>query len=38
MVKTIIQDMIRRHLGWLVVWGGFFGALIGYISARLGLI
>ena len=38
MVKTIIQDMIRRHLGWLVVWGGFFGALIGYISASLGLI
>ena len=38
MVKTIIQDMIRRHLGWLVVWGGFFGALIGFISVRLGLI
>ena len=38
MVKTIIQDMIRKHLGWLVVWGGFFGALIGLISAKLGLI
>ena len=38
MVKTIIQDMIRRHLGWLVVWGGFFGALIGFIGVRLGLI
>ncbi len=37
MVKTIIQDMIRRHLGWLVVWGGFFGALIGLISSWLGL-
>ena len=22
MVKTIIQEMIKKHLGWLVVWGG----------------
>ncbi|MCD8535698.1 MAG: DUF445 domain-containing protein [Verrucomicrobia bacterium] len=29
MVKNIIQDMIRIHLGWLVVWGGVFGGLIG---------
>ncbi len=29
LVKRIIQDMIRQHLGWLVVWGGAFGALIG---------
>ncbi len=28
-VKRIIQDMIRQHLGWLVVWGGAFGASIG---------
>lgn len=29
MVKEIVQDMIRQHLGWLVVWGGVFGALMG---------
>jgi uncharacterized membrane protein YheB (UPF0754 family) len=29
MVKKIIQDMIHQHLGWLVVWGGVFGGLIG---------
>lgn len=28
-VKTIVQNMIRKHLGWLVVWGGVFGGLIG---------
>lgn len=28
-VKEIIQDIIRKHLGWLVVWGGVFGGLIG---------
>jgi uncharacterized membrane protein YheB (UPF0754 family) len=31
MVKDIIERMIRSHLGWLVVWGGVFGALIGVI-------
>jgi len=28
-VKDIIQNMIRKHLGWLVVWGGVFGGAIG---------
>ena len=32
MVKTIVQDMIYKHLGWLVVWGGVFGGLIGLIT------
>lgn len=32
MVKNIIQDMIKEHLGWLVVWGGVFGALIGLVT------
>jgi uncharacterized membrane protein YheB (UPF0754 family) len=38
LVKTIIQDMIRKHLGWLVVWGGVFGGLIGLISAMLNIL
>lgn len=29
MVKDIVSDMIRKHLGWLVVWGAVFGGLIG---------
>ena len=29
-VKNIIQDMMRKHLGWLVVWGGAVGGLIGF--------
>jgi len=33
MVKEIIQNMIRSHLGWLVVWGGVFGGLIGLLSS-----
>jgi len=32
LVKEIIQDMIRKHLGWLVVWGGVFGGCIGLIA------
>ncbi|OQY40772.1 MAG: DUF445 domain-containing protein [Spirochaetaceae bacterium 4572_7] len=31
MVKIIIQDMIKAHLGWLVVWGGVFGGIIGAV-------
>ena len=33
MVKVIIESMIQKHLGWLVVWGGIFGGLIGLISS-----
>ena len=35
LVKQIIQAMIKKHLGWLVVWGGVFGGLIGLASAFL---
>ena len=32
MVKEIIQNIIKKHLGWLVVWGGVFGGVIGGIA------
>ena len=32
-VKNIIQEMIRKHLGWLVVWGGVVGGIIGFAVA-----
>ena len=35
-VKIIMRDMIHKHLGWLVVWGGFFGFVIGVILGVLG--
>ena len=28
-VKVIIKNIIHQHLGWLVVWGGVFGLLMG---------
>ena len=31
-VKALVQQLIREHLGWLVVWGGVFGGLIGLIG------
>lgn len=34
-VKEIIQNMIREHLGWLVIWGGVFGGAIGLVAAFL---
>jgi hypothetical protein len=36
MVKEIIQTMIRKHLGWLVVWGGVFGGIIGLAMSFTG--
>lgn len=36
LVKDIIQEMIHKHLGWLVVWGGVFGGLIGLIASYIG--
>ncbi|MDY6983006.1 MAG: DUF445 domain-containing protein [Pseudomonadota bacterium] len=35
LVKEIIQQMIRKHLGWLVVWGGVVGALMGFFIELL---
>lgn len=32
MVKEMIHNIIKEHLGWLVVWGGVFGGLIGFVS------
>ena len=34
-VKEIIAKMIKKHLGWLVVWGGFFGGSIGALAALI---
>ena len=29
LVKEMVQSITREHLGWLVVWGGIFGGLMG---------
>ncbi|MDO9476742.1 MAG: DUF445 family protein [Pseudohongiella sp.] len=34
-VRLIVQKMIRQHLGWLVVWGGVIGGLMGIVFAAL---
>ena len=35
-IKIIMKEMIKKHLGWLVVWGGVFGFLIGLSLGILG--
>ncbi|MFY4763186.1 DUF445 domain-containing protein [Aliarcobacter butzleri] len=32
MVKEIVQNMIKEHLSWLVLWGAVFGGLFGLIG------
>jgi len=31
MVKDLVEEMIRTHLGWLIVWGNLLGGLIGLV-------
>ena len=33
MVKEIVQNLIKEHMFWLVVWGAVFGGLIGFVGA-----
>lgn len=35
MVKEMVQNIIKEHLGWLVIWGAVFGGLIGFVSTFL---
>jgi uncharacterized membrane protein YheB (UPF0754 family) len=32
-IKKIVSDIIKKHLSWLVVWGGLFGFLLGLASS-----
>ncbi len=33
MVKELLENLMKEYLGWLVVWGGVFGGLLGLVSS-----
>eukprot|EP00803_Ostreobium_quekettii_P011124 evm.model.scf_2095.1 EVM.evm.TU.scf_2095.1 scf_2095:1343-3211(+) len=35
-VKFLVEGVIRKHLGWLVVWGNVMGGLIGIVAEASG--
>ena len=35
MIKEMLFGLMKEHLGWLVVWGGVFGAVIGLLSSLI---
>ncbi len=35
-VKQMMEEVIREHLGWLIVWGNVFGGGIGLVAKALG--
>ena len=35
-VKRLMERVIRKHLGWLIVWGNVFGGIIGLIGQAAG--
>jgi len=37
-VKHLLEEVIRTHLGWLVVWGNVFGGIIGVVTVIVNLI
>ena len=34
-VKILVEKLIKEHLDWLIVWGGVFGGLIGFLSVLI---
>jgi uncharacterized membrane protein YheB (UPF0754 family) len=34
-VKRMMEQVMRKHLGWLIVWGNVFGGLIGLFSTAV---
>jgi len=32
MIKEMLFGLMKEHLGWLVVWGGIFGGVLGLLS------
>jgi len=35
-VKRMVEDVMRKHCQWLIVWGNVFGGIIGVISTLCG--
>jgi len=36
-VEVMMEGVIRKHLGWLVVWGNIFWGIIGIIAAGVAM-
>eukprot|EP01094_Clydonella_sp_ATCC50884_P027863 TRINITY_DN8196_c0_g1_i3.p1 TRINITY_DN8196_c0_g1~~TRINITY_DN8196_c0_g1_i3.p1 ORF type:complete len:270 (-),score=73.70 TRINITY_DN8196_c0_g1_i3:179-988(-) len=37
-VKKLLEDVMRVHLGWLIVWGNVFGGCIGLMTKALEVV
>lgn len=35
-VKGLMEEVIREHLSWLIIWGNVFGGLLGIVSQLMG--
>ena len=35
-VRQMMEEVMREHLGWLIVWGNVFGGSIGLVARALG--
>ncbi len=37
-VKRMMEDVIRSHLGWLIVWGNVFGGALGVLTQAFAVL
>ena len=37
-VKRMMEDVIRSHLGWLIVWGNVFGGALGILAHAFSVV
>jgi len=36
-VKLLLEEVMKEHLYWLIIWGNVFGGLLGLISTAIGV-
>ena len=36
-VTSLLQQIIAKHLGWIVVWGTVFGAVVGMLCEAINI-
>ncbi|GMI42977.1 hypothetical protein TrCOL_g3854 [Triparma columacea] len=36
LVKALMEEVIREHLSWLIIWGNLFGGILGILSQAAG--
>ena len=36
-VKLLLEKVMRKHLGWIILWGNIFGGMIGLLTKAINI-